>query len=118
MFAQPIRKLAHFGEFMVLGILAYVNAKEYVRRDEWSGASLFAVLYAVSAVLGLIAVLIAGPGTGIRIVCIVIAFAISLTVWFFVFRRGRQLHPEHLEDSTMGRDVPVDKNTERQKTLE
>ena len=54
-----------------------------------------AVLYAVSAVLGLIAVLIAGPGTGIRIVCIVVAFAISLTVWLFVFSRAH-LHPENL----------------------
>ena len=54
-----------------------------------------AVLYAVSAVLGLIAVLIAGPGTGIRIVCIVVAFAISLTVWLFVFSRAH-LHPEYL----------------------
>ena len=54
-----------------------------------------AVLYAVSAILGLIAVLIAGPGTGIRIVCIVVAFAISLTVWLFVFSRAH-LHPENL----------------------
>ena len=54
-----------------------------------------AVLYAVSAVLGLIAVLIAGPGTGIRIVCIVVAFVISLTVWLFVFSRAH-LHPENL----------------------
>ena len=58
-----------------------------------------AVLYAVSAVLGLIAVLVAGPGTGIRIVCIVVAFAISLTVWLFVFSKAHHtelLHPEHL----------------------
>ncbi len=54
-----------------------------------------AVLYAVSAVLGMIAVLIAGPGTGIRIVCIIAAFAISLTVWLFVFRKNRQNHLEH-----------------------
>ena len=54
-----------------------------------------AVLYAVSAVLGMIAVLIAGPGTGIRIVCIVAAFAISLTVWLFVFRKSIPPHPEH-----------------------
>ena len=58
-----------------------------------------AVLYAVSAVLGLIAVLVAGPGTGIRIVCIVVAFAISLTVWLFVFSKAHHtelLHPDHL----------------------
>ena len=60
-----------------------------------------AVLYAISAVLGLIAVLVAGPGTGIRIVCIIVAFAISLTVWLFVFSRAHihpeTLHPEHRE---------------------
>ena len=60
-----------------------------------------AVLYAISAVLGLIAVLVAGPGTGIRIVCIVVAFAISLTVWLFVFSKAHvhseHLHPEHRE---------------------
>jgi len=54
-----------------------------------------AVLYAISAVLGLIAVLVAGPGTGIRIVCIVVAFAISLTVWLFVFSKAH-VHPDHL----------------------
>ena len=60
-----------------------------------------AVLYAISAVLGLVAVLVAGPGTGIRIVCIVVAFAISLTVWLFVFSKAHvhseHLHPEHRE---------------------
>ena len=56
-----------------------------------------AVLYAVSAVLGLIAVLVAGPGTGLRIVCIVIAFALSLSVWLFVFRKSREMLPEHYE---------------------
>ena len=69
-----------------------------------------AVLYAVSAVLGLIAVLIAGPGTGIRIVCIVIAFSISLTVWIFVFRNKPQLHIEHREAplSAPGKNVSED----------
>ena len=56
-----------------------------------------AVLYAVSAVLGLIAVLVAGPGTWLRIVCIVIAFALSVSVWLFVFRKAREMHPEHHE---------------------
>ena len=76
-----------------------------------------AVLYAVSAVLGLIAVLIAGPGTGIRIVCIVVAFAISLTVWLFVFSRAH-LHPEHLHaehregpDATPAVPNPADQAT-------
>ena len=46
-----------------------------------------AVLYAVSAVLGLLAVLLAGKYTAVRIVCLVLAFAISICVWFFVLRR-------------------------------
>ena len=53
-----------------------------------------AVLYAVSAVLGMIAVLIAAPGTAIRIVCICAAFAISITVWLFVYRKSRYI-PQH-----------------------
>ena len=47
-----------------------------------------AVLYGISAVLGLVAVLLAGPGTGARIICLVAAFAISITVWLFVFRKN------------------------------
>ncbi len=48
-----------------------------------------ATLYGVSAVLGIIAVMIAGPGTEIRIVCVVTVFVISLAVWFFVFRKKK-----------------------------
>ena len=46
-----------------------------------------AVLYAISAVLGLLAGLLAGKYTAVRIVCLVLAFAISICVWFFVLRR-------------------------------
>ena len=46
-------------------------------------------LYGVSAVLGIIAVMIAGPGTVGRIVCLVTAFIISISVWIFVFRKGK-----------------------------
>ena len=46
-------------------------------------------LYGVSAILGIIAVMIAGPGTGIRIVCLALAFVISVAVWFFVFRKPK-----------------------------
>ena len=53
-----------------------------------------AVLYAISTVLGMIAVLIAGPGTGIRIFLIVLAFALSLSVWLFVFRKSKHVHPD------------------------
>lgn len=43
-----------------------------------------AVLYGVSAVLGLIAVLMTGRSVALRIGCIVAAFLISVTVWLMV----------------------------------
>lgn len=52
-----------------------------------------AVLYGVSAILGLIAVLLAGNSALVRIICLAAAFAISITVWFFVFRGNTRLHP-------------------------
>ncbi len=47
-----------------------------------------AVLYGVSAVLGLIAVLLAGRSAVVRIICLIAAFAISLCVWLFLFRQN------------------------------
>ena len=46
-----------------------------------------AVLYGISAIFGFVAVLIAGPGTAVRIVCAVAAFAVSILVWLFVLRK-------------------------------
>ena len=43
-----------------------------------------AVLYGVSAVLGLIAVLMTGRSVVLRIVCIAAAFLISITIWLLV----------------------------------
>ena len=47
-----------------------------------------AVLYGISAVLGLIAVLLTGTSPLLRIACLVLAFAVAVTVWLFVFRKG------------------------------
>ncbi len=47
-----------------------------------------AILYGVSAVMGFFAVLIAGPGTAVRILCVAAAFLVSISVWLFVFRKG------------------------------
>ena len=46
-----------------------------------------AVLYAISAVLGLVAVLLAGTTAAVRAICIVAALVISVCVWIFVFRK-------------------------------
>lgn len=50
-----------------------------------------AVLYGISAVLGLIAVLLAGSGVLVRTVCAVCAFLIALAVWLYVFWRNPNL---------------------------
>ncbi len=44
-----------------------------------------AVLYGVSAIMGLMGVLLAGRNTMMRILCVVAAFIVSLSVWLFVF---------------------------------
>ena len=49
-----------------------------------------AVLYAVSTLLGFLAVFLAKPGTITRLLFLLAAFAISVTVWVFVFHR----HPK------------------------
>lgn len=51
-----------------------------------------AVLYGVSALLGLVAVLLAGGNSAVRIVCLIAAFAISLAVWLYVFRHNGNIH--------------------------
>ncbi len=48
LYGQPIRKLAHFTEFMILGILSFVNCREYSRKNDIVYPLLFSALYAVS----------------------------------------------------------------------
>ncbi len=52
-----------------------------------------AVLYSLSAVLGLIAVLLANTNVFVRVICLVLAFAISILAWFFIFRHNPHIHP-------------------------
>ncbi len=47
-----------------------------------------AVLYAVSAFMGIFAVLLAGEGRLVRTICLVLMFLISLAVWMFIFRKA------------------------------
>lgn len=48
LYGQPIRKLAHFTEFLILGILAYSNIREYTKKHLFLYPLLFSVLYAIS----------------------------------------------------------------------
>lgn len=56
-----------------------------------------AVLYGVSAVLGLLAVLLAGASGIIKAICIIIAFLIAITVWLFVFWHNPNLKKDKTE---------------------
>lgn len=47
-YVQPIRKLAHFSEFMILSILVYINVSEYRKKDICIVSFLISVLYAIS----------------------------------------------------------------------
>lgn len=54
-----------------------------------------AVLYCISAVLGLLAVLMAGDSAILKIACVVVAFIISLAMWLSIFRKNPNIHIEH-----------------------
>lgn len=56
-----------------------------------------AVLYGVSAVLGIFAVLMAGSNTYMRIGCLVLALLIAFLVWFKVIRHNPNIHLAHSE---------------------
>ncbi len=47
-FIQPIRKLAHFTEFMILGILIFINMMEYTDRKIALKSFILGTAYAVS----------------------------------------------------------------------
>ena len=55
-----------------------------------------AVLYAVSAILGLTTVVLTSSGI-VRIVLATVAFAIAVCIWLFVFRHNSSLHTPHHE---------------------
>ncbi|MDO4983478.1 MAG: MraY family glycosyltransferase [Eubacteriales bacterium] len=57
-----------------------------------------AVLYGVSAVMGLIGVLLAQENEAMRIICMVAAFVVSISVWLFVFWRNPNLKKNQTED--------------------
>lgn len=55
-----------------------------------------AVLYAVSAILGLASVVLTSTGI-IRIAVTVAAFVIAICIWLFVFRHNNNIHIHHAE---------------------
>ena len=73
-----------------------------------------AVLYGISAVLGLLAVLMAGDSMAVKIICLVAAFIISLAIWLKVFKNNPNLREHHAEEhkaetSAEGNTAPQEK---------
>ena len=73
-----------------------------------------AVLYGISAVLGLLAVLMAGDSMAVKIICLVAAFIISLGIWLKVFKNNPNLREHHAEEhkaetSAEGNTAPQEK---------
>lgn len=64
-----------------------------------------AVLYGVSAIMGLMGVLLAGKNTVMRVLCVVAAFIVSLSVWLFVFWHNPNLKKKP------DKDAPSDEST-------
>jgi len=56
-----------------------------------------AVLYGISAVLGIFAVLLAGRSIYIRIGCLILALLVTFVIWFKVIRKNPNLHIGHSE---------------------
>ena len=54
-----------------------------------------AVIYGISAVLGLIAVLLTGKSPILRVICLVLALGVAVAVWLYVFRGNTKLHVPH-----------------------
>lgn len=45
---KPVRKIAHFSEFAMLGVLAYINIKDYVKKNPIVISIIFSGIYAIS----------------------------------------------------------------------
>ena len=75
-----------------------------------------AVLYGISAVLGLLAVLMAGDSMAVKIICLVAAFIISLGIWLKVFKNNPNLREHHAEEHKA--ETPAESNTTPQERAE
>ena len=75
-----------------------------------------AVLYGISAVLGLLAVLMAGDSMAVKIICLVAAFIISLVIWLKVFKNNPNLREHHAEEHKA--ETPAESNTPPQEKAE
>lgn len=54
-----------------------------------------AVLYTISAVMGLLAVILAAETAGLRLICLVVIGLLLIAVWAFVFHKNPNLHLGH-----------------------
>ena len=75
-----------------------------------------AVIYGISALLGLVAVLLTGNSLPLRVACLVLALLVSIVVWLFVFRHNTHLHaPRPMEEEE---EAQLELEHEREQTSE
>ena len=65
-----------------------------------------ALMYGISAILGLSAVLMTGKSPILRIGCLLLAFGISITVWLYVFPPKSRYQGKHHADEEKQEDQP------------
>ncbi len=75
-----------------------------------------AVIYGISALLGLVAVLLTDNSLPLRVICLVLALLVSIVVWLFVFRHNTHLHaPRPMEEEE---EAQLELEHEREQTSE
>lgn len=85
-----IRKIAHFSEYLVLGVLSYVNMMEYFKDNTHLKALLFSCLYAISDEIHQL--FVPSRNGSIFDVLIDTAGAISgILICHFIFRKWKRL---------------------------
>ena len=63
-----------------------------------------AVLYTISGVMGLLAVILAAETAELRLACLVVIGGLILAIWAFVFHKNPNLHVGHHNCETAAPD--------------
>ena len=77
-----------------------------------------AVIYGISAVLGLVAVLLTGRSPVLRVACPVLALGVAVAVWLYVFRGNTHLHVPHSVEEEEEEQLQREEEEQRRETAQ
>lgn len=77
---KPVRKIAHFSEFAILGVLVYINVKDFKNNKTILLSCLISLIYAISDEIHQIFV----PGRACTLIDVLIDFSGSLVGILFI----------------------------------